>query len=249
MSKTVVITGGTRGIGWGISTVFMEAGWQVVCGARSQPSQDKSFLGPFHFIAMDACSVEGQENLINAALKKTGRIDAFVNCAGISQWKPLKEIDEKFLDNMINLNIKGYFWGCRAAAAVMPQGSSIINISSLAGKRGSSNNAAYCATKFAVNGLTQSLAKELGPTGIRVNALCPVYVETDMIIDELSNPHSPASGHNVGEYLNNFTEQQTALKRLPEPKDVGEAALYLAEERSKAITGQCINIDCGVLPQ
>ena len=91
----------------------------------------------------------------------------------------------------------------------------IINISSLAGKRGSKNNACYCATKFAVNGITQSLAKELGGKGIRVNAICPVLIKTDGLVAALRDKESPAAG-SPDEFFNQFSEQQSAMKRLPE---------------------------------
>ena len=124
-----------------------------------------------------------------------------------------------------------------------------MNISSLAGKRGSSNNAVYCATKFGVNGITQALAKELGPRGIRVNAVCPVYVETDRIRSALSGADSPAQGQDVDAYLAAFAATQTALGRLPLAEEVARVVYFLASPAASAITGQCINVDCGTLPQ
>ena len=89
----------------------------------------------------------------------------------------MKEVDNSFIDELLDTNLKGAFWGCKAAAESLNNGGSIINISSIAGKRGSANNSVYVASKFGMNGLTQSLAKELGPKGISVNALCPVLVQ------------------------------------------------------------------------
>jgi NAD(P)-dependent dehydrogenase (short-subunit alcohol dehydrogenase family) len=123
-----------------------------------------------------------------------------------------------------------------------------VNISSLAGKRGSANNAAYCAAKFGVNGLTQALAKELGAAGIRVNAVCPVYVRTDGLLEALSDPESPTGGHDIAAYLDEFSRSQSALKVLPTGDQVAAACLFLASEAAGAITGQCVNVDCGVLP-
>ena len=85
-----------------------------------------------------------------------------MNNAGFSAWRPIGAIDDAFFDDMMAVNLKGAFWGCKAAAAAMRDGGAIVNISSLAGKRGTSNNAMYVATKFGMNGLTQSLAKEFG---------------------------------------------------------------------------------------
>lgn len=131
----------------------------------------------------------------------------------------------------------------------MKKGGAIINVSSLAGKRGSANNSAYCAAKFAVNGITQALAKEFGPRGIRVNAVCPVYIETDRILEALSEPASPAGGQPVSDYLASFAATQTALGRLPQAQEVAQVVYFLSSPASSAITGQCINVDCGTLPQ
>jgi 3-oxoacyl-[acyl-carrier protein] reductase/meso-butanediol dehydrogenase/(S,S)-butanediol dehydrogenase/diacetyl reductase len=130
----------------------------------------------------------------------------------------------------------------------MLDGASIINISSIAGKRGSSNNSAYCSSKFGVNGLTQSLSKELGPRGIRVNALCPVLIKTDGLIDALKENFSPAK-LDPEKFITDFARDNSALKRLPTGEEVGNMAVFLASNEASAITGQCINVDCGVLPQ
>ena len=129
----------------------------------------------------------------------------------------------------------------------MTDGGSILNISSLAAKRGTSNNSAYSATKFGVTGLTQSLCKELGPKGIRVNAVCPVLVETPGLIAALNSDKSPA-GLDLSKFLNDFAKNQSALGRLPTINEVAELCLFLSSEKASGITGQSINIDCGVLP-
>jgi 3-oxoacyl-[acyl-carrier protein] reductase/meso-butanediol dehydrogenase/(S,S)-butanediol dehydrogenase/diacetyl reductase len=123
-----------------------------------------------------------------------------------------------------------------------------VNISSIAGKRGSSNNSAYSASKFGVNAITQSLAKEVGKKDIRVNAVCPVIVPTEGLLDALDQPESPAFG-NVPGFIDNFRKTQAALPQLPKGREIGQACLFLASADASAITGQCINIDCGVFPQ
>ncbi len=137
----------------------------------------------------------------------------------------------------------------QAAAAAMKPSSSIINISSLAGKRGSANNSVYCAAKFGVNGITQALAKELGSAGIRVNAVCPVYIATPGLEAALNQPASPAAGLDIASYLSSFSATQTALGVLPTAAQIAATCVFLASPSANAITGQCINVDCGVLPQ
>ena len=151
--------------------------------------------------------------------------------------------------DMIDTNLKGTFWGCKAASERMEKGSSIVNISSLAGKRGSANNSVYCASKFGVNGITQALAKELGPKGIRVNAVCPVYVSTDGLHQALRDKESPSQGEDITCFLDDFASDNSALCRIPTAEEVARLCVFLASPEASAITGQCINVDCGVLPQ
>jgi len=247
--KTVVITGGTKGIGAGIARKFIEQDWQVLIGARQDNGLAEEFGSHARFHKMNVCREEDHVDLARAAVEWAGVIDAWINCAGCSEWRPITDVDEAFWDRMMDVNLKGTMWGCKTAAALLADNGSIINISSLAGKRGSANNSVYCAAKFGVNGVTQSLAKELGPRGIRINAVCPVYVETPGLLEALENPASPARGESVAEYLQQFADGQSALKRLPTGDDVAALCLFLASPSASAITGQCINIDCGVLPQ
>jgi NAD(P)-dependent dehydrogenase (short-subunit alcohol dehydrogenase family) len=247
-NKTVVITGGNKGIGFGISECFAKSGYNVFVGAREDTGVTSVLGKMVRFIKTDVRLEQDHKNLVSQAQSETGRVDVYINNAGLSGWKPISEIKSDFLDHLIDTNLKSVIWGCKAAASVMKEGSSIINISSLAGKRGSTNNTVYCATKFAVNGITQSLAKELGPKGIRVNALCPVLVTTPGLLDALSEKYAPGAG-GAEEFIDNFRKGNAALGRLPMASEVGDTAIYLASEFASAITGQCINVDCGVLPQ
>jgi 3-oxoacyl-[acyl-carrier protein] reductase/meso-butanediol dehydrogenase/(S,S)-butanediol dehydrogenase/diacetyl reductase len=248
VQKTIIITGGNRGIGLEITRTFVEAGYHVVVGARNAYDLEKEFGDQVTFVKVDVRKESDHVLLTEIAIKKTGRIDCYVNNAGFSEWRPIEEIDEAFLDDILNTNLKGAFWGCKAAAKVLGPEGTIINISSIAGKRGSSNNSAYVASKFGMNGLTQSLAKELGPKQIRVLALCPVLISTDGLLDALQSPYAPANG-NPETFISNFAKGNSALLRLPTGREVGNMCVFLASNSASAMTGQCINVDCGVLPQ
>jgi len=248
IKKTVAITGGNRGIGLSITEVFVDAGYSVFVGSRQEAGLTQSFGDKVVFVPTDVRDEAAHVKLVKAAVDATGRLDAFVNNAGYSEWRPIVEIDEAFLDDIIATNLKGAFWGCKAAVAAMKNGGSIINISSIAGKRGSPNNSAYVATKFGMNGLTQALAKEVGSRGIRVNGICPVLISTDGLLEALKSPHGPAKG-DPKSFMAQFAIDQTALKRLPTGAEVAAVCLFLASSASSAITAQNINVDCGVFPQ
>jgi len=246
--KTVVVTGGNRGIGLMITEAFALAGYAVIVGARRESAPGGRFRDQVTFVKADVRQEKAHQALVECALEKFGRLDAYVNNAGFSEWRPIGEIDEAFFDDMIGTNLKGAFWGCKAAVRAMRDGGSIINLSSIAGKRGSANNSAYCASKFGMNGLTQALAKEVGPRGIRVNAVCPVLVPTEGLIQALKGPHSPAKG-DPRAFISQFANDNAALKRLPDGSEVAAMCVFLASEAASAVTGQCINVDCGVFPQ
>lgn len=244
--RVVAITGGTRGIGAAIRDIFVDRDYSVAICSREIP---ETLSEDVLHCAVDVQNKDEVSDFVESVVDHFGTLDVFINNAGISRWKAIEEVDKAFVDEIIHTNLEGTLWGCRAAAAAMGDGGSIINISSLAGKRGSANNSVYCAAKFAVNGITQSLAKELGSRNIRVNAVCPVYVETERILSVLEEENAPPQGLPVAKYIAEFTRTQTALGRLPTVMEVAEVVFFLAGDRASAITGQCLNVDCGTLPQ
>jgi 3-oxoacyl-[acyl-carrier protein] reductase/meso-butanediol dehydrogenase/(S,S)-butanediol dehydrogenase/diacetyl reductase len=230
MSRTVIITGGSKGIGLGLVQAFASNGYKVVSGSRSFPEElPKEIAVNIKQVQIDVKNKKDHIKLVNTALKWTGKLDCYVN--------DLQSIDENFLKDIFQTNLFGYFWGAQAAMTALGVGGSILNISSLAAKRGTSNNSAYSATKFGVTGLTQSLCKELGPKGIRVNSVCPVLVETPGLIMALNSDRSPA-GLDSPKFLKDFANSQTALGRLPSISEVAELCLFLSSEKASGITGQ-----------
>ena len=246
---TVVVTGGGRGIGAEITRAFIKQGHRVIIASRTETPLARELGDRARWVQCDVRSEADHQGVVEAALEWAGRLDVYVNCAGYSAWRPISEVDGDFWDQMVDTNLKGTMWGCKTAAKHLGPGGSIINVSSLAGKRGSANNSVYCASKFGINGLTQAAAKELGARGIRVNAVCPVYVRTEGLEEALKDDRSPTGGADVSAYLADFAATASALGRLPEGREVGELCAYLASTGASAVTGQCINIDCGVLPQ
>ena len=249
MTLTALITGGSRGLGADITRAFYASGAHVVIAARNDTGLATSLGARARFISTDVRSPEALRESVAEAVRWTGCLDVLINNAGYSGWRPLARIDEDFWDQMIDTNLKAVLFASQAAATHMDRGGVIVNISSLAGKRGSANNSVYCASKFGVNGLTQALAKELGPRGIRVNAVCPVYVRTEGLDEALGDASSPAAGADISAYLSSFAMSQAALQTLPTGGQVAQVCLFLASPAANAITAQCINVDCGVLPQ
>lgn len=247
--KTVVITGGNKGIGASISQAFYNEGYYVVMGSRNDNGLAKELGERALFHSTDVSKPQELHRLVKSAVEWTGRLDVMINNAGFSEWRRVEEVDETFWERMINTNLKGTFFGCKTAALHLQEGGCIINISSLAGKRGSANNSVYCASKFGVNGITQALAKELGPRGIRVNAICPVYIQTVGLLEALKQESAPPGGEDVETYLRDFAASNSALGSLPTGKEIGQVCLFLASPKASSLTGQCINVDCGVLPQ
>ena len=246
--KTAIITGGLKGIGLSISQGFLKAGYDVVVGSRNYINVINTDDNNFYFVETDVRFENNHINLVKQAIKLTGRIDVYINNAGYSEWKSIEQIDDQFLNNILDTNLKSAFWGAKSAIKYIEENGSIINISSIAGKRGSANNSAYSASKFAMNGLTQSLSKEFGPKGIRVNALCPVLITTDGLIEALKKDNSPING-DPHKFINDFAKNNSALLRMPTGEELANMCVFLASPGASAITGQCINVDCGVFPQ
>ncbi|WP_205171239.1 SDR family NAD(P)-dependent oxidoreductase, partial [Burkholderia sp. LMG 13014] len=181
--------------------------------------------------------------MVAQALAELGRLDILVNCAGVISIHPVGELTERDWDFVMDVNAKGTFLGCRAALAPLKaQGRGrIINVASIAGKEGFPNLAHYSASKFAVVGFTNALAKELARDGVTVNAICPGIVRTYMW-DRLSDEWK-TDGESVEESWQRHQLTLIPQGRAQTPEDMGRLALFFATMDN--VTGQAVNVDGG----
>ena len=260
--RVVVVTGGARGIGRGIAEAFVQAGAKVVIGdlgaiaGESAWSYELSAADALRTTAeeLDAVAVEVDVSsdasctaLVSSVIQRFGQLDVLVNNAGVVHQGALVDYPEEMWDRTFDVNVKGIFLMSRAAVKVMSEGGAIINLASIAGKRGYPGMAAYCASKFAVVGLTQSMAGELAPMGIRVNAICPGVVNSSMWSGHLSVSETLAEqvGAEPGDAaFDAFVEQRIPLGREQTPADMGATAVFLAQQDN--IAGISINVAGGL---
>jgi NAD(P)-dependent dehydrogenase (short-subunit alcohol dehydrogenase family) len=252
--RVAVITGGTRGIGRAIAETYLAEGASVVINGRDAQKGatavaeidggDKVF-----FVQGDACVKDDCERLIEATVAKYGRVDILVNNAGGSKDNaPVADLTDDALAYGLTVNLWSTFWCSRKALAHMipQQWGRIINISSVEGKVGKPGLACYVVGKHAVNGLTKTMAHEVGTLGITVNALCPGAIETDMMREEGSK--AAASMGMSYEALLEWFAQESSTKRLNDVEDVAAVAMLLASKAGAGITGSLISIDGGTAP-
>ena len=238
--KVAIVTGGTRGIGFAIVKEYLKEGAIVaLCGSRRESAEkavnalkaenaDWKVMG----IYPDLTNYESVKQAFASVKEKYGRIDILVNNAGVSAKEPFTTYTEEMFDTTMDLNLKGVFNCSRAVADGMKeQGSGVIlNTSSMVGKYGQPSGIAYPTSKFAVNGFTLSLARELGPFGIRVNAVAPGVTNTDMMKAVPSQYIEPLV-------------KGIPLRRIGEPEDVANAFVFLASEKASYITGVVLHVD------
>ena len=181
---------------------------------------------------------------VAATLESFGRLDVLVNNAGLVQSGPLSSYDPATLERLFAVNVMGGFYMTQAAEeALKASKGAVINIASIAGKKGYPNMSAYCATKFAVVGFTQSMAQELAEHGVRVNALCPGIVGTAMWIDHLLADTSHERGAREREFERRMIER-IPLSRPQTVEDMGRAAVFLATEHN--VTGVALSVSGGL---
>jgi NAD(P)-dependent dehydrogenase (short-subunit alcohol dehydrogenase family) len=246
--KVAVITGGGSGIGTACADLFAEAGAHVVVAGRRQAELD-AVAGRNRGSAF-VCDVRDPEQvraLFDHAKSIRGTVDALVNNAGVpGPIAPVADVDLAAWRDCIEINLFGALHCLQAAARIMREqrSGSIVNMSSLLGIQGYPMRTAYSATKFALIGMTEAAARELGPYGVRVNALLPGAVSGENM-DRILARRAAAEGRSVEEIVKQNYTDPAALKRWVDPREVAQAALYYASDASSATTGDRMKVDCG----
>lgn len=232
MMRTVIVTGGTRGIGAAAVRRFTQAGDRVYFLYEKRTDlagEMEKETGALGF----QCDVS-DENRVKSVFAEIGPAEVLVNNAGIADYDPINWVSPERFRRIMDVNVTGVFLCCQAVLSGMLQNQTgaIINVSSMWGRVGASCEAAYSASKAAVIGLTKALAKELGPSHIRVNAVAPGVIRTDMV-------------KNVSTETLELLRQETPLEALGCPEDVAEAIFYLASENARFVTGTVLDVSGG----
>jgi len=242
--KTALVTGGGRDIGRSVSTALARAGARVAINYSSGREAAEDTLKTIKDAGGDAFLIQADvtdSGAVKAMLDEvgiafSGRLDILVNLAGgMVARKTLSEMDEEFFDHVMTLNLKSVFLVLQAAQPFLGEGSAVVNVSSQAGRDGGGPGASvYATAKGALMTYTRSMAKELGPQGIRVNAVCPGLIGTSFH-DIFSKPEGRAA-----------TAGNTPLRREGHPDEVAETIVYLASPAASFLAGVCLDVNGGL---
>lgn len=252
--RVAVITGSAAGLGKGIAERLAKEGFQVVLSDINEDAlaqTEREFRDAGHdvlAVKADVSNRDDQGKLVKAAADKFGRVDVFVNNAGIESVGPLSEVTGAEVDKVMNINVKGVLFGTQAAAEQMKGQDGIgkiINACSIAGHESYEMLGLYCASKFAVRALTVAAAKELAQYDIRVNAYCPGVAGTSMW-DRIDAAFAKHTGAEPGKSFKAFSAN-ILVGRTQEPEDVANLVSFLASSDSDYITGQAIITDGGMV--
>lgn len=249
--RVAVITGGTAGIGFAVAKGLAEQGATVVLNGRNAEKGARALAQlpegtRSAFVPGDVCQSGDIENLVSSTVDRFGSLDILVNNAGGAEvLLPTVDMTDEAWDLTMKWNVYSTFWATRAALRHMipRQWGRIINISSVEGKIGKPVMTAYVAAKHAINGMTKSIAKEVGTVGITVNALCPGLVITDIV--KANGPNTAAAMGLSFEQMVDLFAQESAIKRPNTVEEVAAVAVLLASDAGAGITGALWSVDGG----
>jgi len=244
--KVAVVTGASKGIGAAIAQRFGREGASVVVHYATDRKGAEKVVAAIESVGSKAVALQGDlskpdevTKLFETAGTTFGKLDVLVNNAGVYEFRPLTEVDAAHFHRLFDLNVLGLLLATREAAKRMNGGGSVINISSLAGVVPIANGSVYCATKAAVDAITQALAQELGAQGIRVNSLQPGATDTEGF---------RAMGDDTTKSFETMAVSRTPLGRIGVAADIAGTALFLATEDSAWVTGAEIPVTGGLRP-
>lgn len=251
--RRAVVTGGSRGIGRSIALALAEAGADVAVTARTMPeleevaSQVRDMGRRSLAVACDVTEPEQVARMASEVLEEWDGIDILVNNAGTAGSHKFLGHPDELWHRMLSVNLTSIYYVTKAfvPGLVEQRSGRIITIASIASKAGDRYIAAYSASKHGVLGLTRSLALEMVPYNVTVNAICPGYVDTPMTQANIANMVSRTG--RTEEEIRKALENMTPQKRLFEPEEIAALVVYLAQDISKGITGQAINVDGGAV--
>ncbi len=242
--KVVIVTGSSRGIGKATALAFAREGAKVVITSRNKRDCEQTARevenagGKCIVSACDVSKEKDVNNLVKQTLKAFGKIDIVVNNAGVFAMKPIEKMTLDEWEEIIHINLRGPFLVCRATVPHLKKGAAIVNVASVLGVVGEPTGTAYCASKGGLITFTKALALELAPRNIRVNAIGPGPIKTQMLANVEKDPK-----------LKKAFLEWVPLGRFGEPEEIAKAILFLASDDASYVTGHCLFADGGGLAQ
>ncbi|KAH3680312.1 hypothetical protein WICMUC_000379 [Wickerhamomyces mucosus] len=257
MTRTALVTGAASGIGRAIALQLAKDGYNVAITDLSHQSElgsqvikeIESLGSKGHFIVADASKRSEMFQAVEETSSKFNGFNTMINNAGIMTAEPLLSLDEKRIQKTMDINFNGVIWGIQAAAKEFEKlghGGKIINACSFLGFNAFPFLGIYCASKFAVRGITQVAAKELASKKITVNAYCPGMVNTSMLANA-GNDLSKELGLTPEQIVSTYTKSHITLGEIAQPEDIANLVSFLGDEKSNYITGQSIHVDGGIV--